>query len=149
MWLTAARRLLHYVAELTGENQVVMTGRQQARLDEQHVAAGFGPRHTGRHARPREAEGHFVVDTRRTEVVRRVGCRHGDAPLVVPMLRRACDARGDLARDRADLTLEISDARFARVFADDAPDGGVGDRYRVGFQAVLFELPRNEIAARD
>src|SRR5262249_10085568 len=37
-------RLLHDVAELTRETDVLAPPRQQRRLDEEDVAAGFGPR---------------------------------------------------------------------------------------------------------
>ena len=105
-----ARRLLHHVAELPGEDQVVVPGRQQARFDEQHVAAGFGPRHAGGDAGPRDAERHLLLESRRPEVLRHV----------VGVARRwvggavagAGDARGDLPRDRADLPLEVPHARL-------------------------------------
>src|SRR3954468_14625605 len=61
----------------------------------------------------------------------------------------ARDARGDLARDGADLPLETADARLARVLRDRATDGVVLDRDRIGREAVLLELTRDEIAARD
>ena len=45
------RRLLHHVAELARENNVLVPARKQGRFDEKHVAAGFGPGQPGRDAR--------------------------------------------------------------------------------------------------
>ena len=110
-----ARRLLHDVAQLAGEDQVVMARRQQARLDEQDVAASLGPRDTGRDARPRHAERDFAMEPRRAEVVGQIGGVHGR-----PLSRRSGgDARRDLARDRANLPLQAPDARLARVVGHD------------------------------
>ena len=50
-----ARRLLHHVAELTGEGEVPVAAGQQRRLDVEHVAAGLGPGQAGRDAGPRRA----------------------------------------------------------------------------------------------
>ena len=46
------RRLLHHVAELTGEHDAaVAAGRHRRGLDEEDLAAGAGDRETGRYAR--------------------------------------------------------------------------------------------------
>ena len=45
-----ARGLLHDAAELTGQREMAAAAGQQHRLDEEDVAAGFGPREAGRHA---------------------------------------------------------------------------------------------------
>ena len=45
-----ARRFLHDFAELTGEDELAAAAGQQAGLDEEHVAAGFGPRDARCHA---------------------------------------------------------------------------------------------------
>ena len=78
----------------------------------------LGPRDAGRDAGPRHAERDLVVESRRAEilgnrrrgddVVRGAGAAGGSMP---------ADARGNLARDGADLALEVADAGLARVLA--------------------------------
>ncbi len=46
-----ASGFLHHVAQLAGQYELAVA-RHQRRFDEEHVAAGLGPRDTGRHARP-------------------------------------------------------------------------------------------------
>src|SRR5690606_29388629 len=53
-----------------------------------------------------------------------------------------CDAPCRLARDLAQLTLELADARLARVLADHAAQCLVGDLELRLLQAVLLALPR-------
>ena len=48
--LRRPRRLLHYVAELTGYGKS-SSARKQAGFDEQNLAAHFGPGHAGSDAR--------------------------------------------------------------------------------------------------
>ena len=75
------RRLLHHTAKLTGEDEVVMAAGQEARLDEQHIAAGFRPGDAGRDTRTRRPERDFVMETRRAEIVGKIASAHHDALL--------------------------------------------------------------------
>src|SRR5687767_2844988 len=63
------RRFLHHVAELARENNVLVSARKQGRFDEKYVAPGLGPGDAGRHPGPRHAEGDFLLEPRRTEVI--------------------------------------------------------------------------------
>ena len=141
-----ARRLLHHIPELTGEDQIVVPRRQQAGFDEEHVAAGFGPRHARRHARPRDPERDFLVEARRPEIIGHV--RGLDAHLFAASIPGDYPRR-DLSGDGADLPLQAPNAGFARVVAHDPSNCRVVELDAAGGQAMLFELPRNEIAPRD
>src|SRR6516225_3152183 len=59
------------------------------------------------------------------------------------------DAHGDMAADRADQPFQIAHARFARVVADDRPDGVLADLALLRGQPVRFELALEEIAPGD
>src|SRR5690606_18137483 len=59
------------------------------------------------------------------------------------------DAPCDLARDLAQLTLELADTGFTRVLADHALERRLGDLDLVVAQAVLLALPRQQVPARD
>src|SRR5712691_11257798 len=64
-----AGRLLHYIAELARENDVLVSAWKQGRFDEKDIAAGFGPGHAGGDARPRRAERDFLPEARRPQVI--------------------------------------------------------------------------------
>ena len=59
------------------------------------------------------------------------------------------DLRGGLAEERAELALELADARLARVLRDDELDRLVGDGDLVFLQSVPLALARPEVALRD
>src|SRR5690606_1839421 len=104
-----ARRLLHHVAELAGEDQPALAGRDRG-LDEEDVAAHRRVVHAGRDAHEvvvglglrREALGAEVLLEAALGDPHALGLALGYAP------------RG-LARQRADEALEVADARLARV----------------------------------
>src|SRR5690606_11795829 len=54
------------------------------------------------------------------------------------------DAARGLAAQRADETLEVAHARFARVRGDDARQRAVGERDLAGLEAVLHQLAREQ-----
>ena len=84
------------------------------RFDEQHFAAGRRPRQPDRDARILGALLHLLVEVlRRTEHVDDHGRRDLDRRFVA----FGAPSR-DLAAERADFALEISDARLARVSAN-------------------------------
>ena len=98
-----ARRLLHHVAELAGEDDVAAAARQQARLDEQHVAAGLGPRDAGGHAGPRRPE-------------RRLAWNRGG-----PRYSATCSASTRVARRRPGLVGRRGSRRRAAILRATAP----------------------------
>ena len=59
------------------------------------------------------------------------------------------DAARDLARDRADLALELAHAGLARVVGDDRAQRGVGDPQLAALEAVALGLARHEVALGD
>jgi len=65
-----ASRLLHHVAELSGEREVVVPIGQQASLDEEYLATHLRPSHAGLDPRPRYAERNLLLKTRWAEEIR-------------------------------------------------------------------------------
>src|SRR5690606_6032842 len=59
------------------------------------------------------------------------------------------DAGNDLAAHRADLPLQVPHAGLTRVVADDGADGVVAEGDLLGPQAILANLPRDEILLRN
>src|SRR5262249_30519940 len=59
------------------------------------------------------------------------------------------DAPCNFARNRADLTLELANASFARVFADDRHDRVIGERDLLVAQSRFLELTRDQVFLRD
>ena len=138
------RGLLHHVAELTREDELVavLVGR---RLDEEDVATrrrrGEAGRHAGHCGPLRGLAKHLLA----AERVAHGGLVDLDGGL--DLLRR--DLRRGLAQDRPELALELADARLARVLGDDELDRLVGDRDLVLVQAVPLALARPQVVARD
>src|SRR6478672_12612050 len=99
------RRLLHYVAELSGDGQPSLAGVRR-RFEEQHVAAHRGERESRGHTRLGGALAHLAFVATRAEP-------GTHAPLVDAELLRAELALGNLSRRLAqhvaESTLEISD----------------------------------------
>ncbi len=110
---TRARRLLHHVAELAGQDQGPLAGHRGG-LDEEDVAAGRRPGEAGGDARDLRPLGRLRVELLRPEDV-------GDGSPGSGSDRRA--VLGHLDRDGADdagdLALEVAHARLARVLLDD------------------------------
>ena len=116
------RRLLHHVAELTGQGQAGLAVHHR-RLDEQHVTAGTGDREPRRDARRRRALRGLGEELRPAEQRADVVGVDDDRRLGVA----GRDLRRDLAQHLAELTLEVADAGLARVVGDDEPQRVVGD----------------------
>ena len=69
MWLTRrARRFLHHLAELAGQDHLLGAAGQQRGFDEQHVAAGFRPRNARGHAGPGRPEHRLAMEPRPAEI---------------------------------------------------------------------------------
>ncbi len=138
-----ARRFLHHVAELSGQNQLALAAHER-RLDEHDVAAGRRVVHAGRDA-DLVLAGHLLGMHARAAEQR---------PHVLAAHRLALDLAGrdparDLARELAELALELPDAGLPRVARHDLADGVVGQRDLAGREAVLLDLARHEVALRD
>ena len=125
-----AGRLLHHVAELARENDVLVSAWKQGRFDEEDVAAGFRPGDAGRDARPRRAERDLFPEARGSEIgVNLVAI--DDRRFRRSRIRRT---RGDpsshFPRKRSKLPLQVANAGLARVFGDHEPQRGVRDLHR-------------------
>ena len=59
------------------------------------------------------------------------------------------DPHGDIAQHRADLALQVADARFPGVVRDDLGQGAVADAHLLVVQAVGLQLPVDEVAPAD
>src|SRR6266540_7048012 len=149
------RRLLHHLADLPGEGEVLVLAVDDRGLDRQHVAAGLRHGDAGGRADLvllfRQAE----VEPLRSEIV--VELVERDLDLLGLVLG---DGARHLAADRADLTLEVADAGLPRVATDDLAKHLVVDdqpllvgrvavlRLLLG-EPVLLQLPRHEVALGD
>ncbi len=113
-------------------------------LHEEDVAAGGGPGQAGGHPGHRRAQPHLGGDALRTQYLGHVVL--GDDDLLGLAL-------GDLARapaaERAQLALQVAQARLAGVALDDLADGRVGDGKLPRRQAVLLALAGHQIALGD
>ena len=137
------RGLLHDVAELAGDLQLALAV-EGLRLDEQHVAADRRPGQPGRDAgHARAALGLGVVALAAEQLAR--------PRLADRALRRAAlgDLARDLARDRADLALELAHAGLAGVVGDDRAQRGVGDPQLPALEAVALGLAGEQVALGD
>src|SRR6516164_8192012 len=137
------RAFPHHLAELAGKDELA-AARNPRRLDEQDVAPGRRPGKPSGDAGHARAHRHLVLETPRPENDGQRGAI--DAHALDPALG---DAHGDMAADRTDQPLQIANARFARVVADDRPDGVLGDLALLRGQAVRFELALEQIAPGD
>ena len=88
-----ARGFLHDGAELPGEDHLSVAAREQRGFDEEHVAARFGPRETGRHARPRRAERRLRPEPRGPEILRHLRGVHAGGLRFRPRRRFAATFR--------------------------------------------------------
>ena len=127
-----------------------MTRWEQARLDEEHVAARLGPCHARRHAGPRNAERDLATKAGRSKIlVKVIGTDDILARLGLGWTFDCHDARRDLPGDGANLPLEAAHAGFARVIRDDSPKRFVLDDDSRGLEPVLVQLARNQVAPGD
>ena len=110
-------RLLHHVAELTGQGETGLAVHGRG-LDEQHVATCTGHGQTSRHARDRGPDRRLLEVALAPERIAHCievddhgcGCRAGR------------DLRRGLAQQRPEVTLELADSRLARVLGGDGAE---------------------------
>jgi hypothetical protein len=140
-----AGRLLHDVPELAGENQAFVGSLHGGRLDEENVAAGAGDGKARSDPRNGCSLSGLLEELLSAERV--AHDLHVDGNGHLDLLRD--DARRGLSEDRPELSLELTNARLARVFGDYGLDDGIVDVYLVGQETVPLDLPRPEIAASD
>jgi hypothetical protein len=117
-----ARRLLHHVPELTGEEELI-PAVHRGRLDEEHVSAGAGHGEPGCDTRHGRALRGLVEELLASQRV--ADDVDGDVD------RRLHSAAGDLRRrlpeDLAELPLELADAGLTGVLRDNDAEGVVLD----------------------
>ncbi len=138
-----ARGLLHDVAELSGQDELALAAHQRG-LDEHDVAAGRRVVHARRNA-DLVLAGHLLgVDVGAAEERPDVfGTDLGRLDLA------GGDAARDLARELAELALELAHARLARVAGNDLADRVVREPELTRGEAVLLDLPRQQVDLRD
>ena len=127
-------RLLHHVAELPGEDDLVLA-LHAGRLDLHDVAARVGHHQAGGHPDLVLGLQLAVVEARRAQVILQLGGLDHDLDLAV--VRHAAS---DLAGQVGDLTLQVADARLPSVVADQGSDRIVGDLDIFLVQPRLFHL---------
>ena len=138
------RRLLHDVAELTGERQALRS-LGHAGFDEQDVAAGAGHRESGGDPGHAGAIGRLEVEVRSSEPVTNRTRLHDDRRLALAggQLRRR------LAEQSPDLSLQVPNARFACVVDDDDAQRLIVDDDFVVAQCRAGELSTDQVVASD
>ena len=137
-----AGRLLHHVAELSGQDQTL--AGHHAGFHEQDVAADRGVEHAGGHAHHVLAVLGLGDVARLAQVAVQLLVGHLDA-----LDLAGGDPAGHLAGHRADLALQVAHARLPGVVADQLFQRRVGKRDLVGLQAVLRELTGHQVALGD
>ncbi len=137
-------RLLHHAAHLAGQLQVPVTARQRQALDVEDLAADLRPGQARADAHLQVAAQAVARVTGRSEVVVEVP-RPDRLDLPLPLR----DVGGDLAAHGADLALQVADARLARVVLDHLKQAGVREADLRGLEAVLLDLPRQQVALGD
>ena len=110
-----ARRLLHHVAELPGEDEPVLLAGHRGGLDEEDVAARAGHGQAGRHPGDRGPLGRLLEELLPAERVADDVQVDRHRRLDLP----GGDPRRGLAQHLAELALELADAGLARVLAHD------------------------------
>src|SRR4051795_9814960 len=114
--------LLHNVSELTGDRQFARA-RDSGRLDEEDLAPNRRPGEAGRHPWILGAPALLREEAPLAEQLTGALCRDPHLALGLAL----GDLTRDLAADRPDLSLEVADARLARVLVDDRRQRGVGE----------------------
>ena len=139
------RALLHDVAELAGEGEALLAPHLGG-LDVEHLAAGGASSD-----RPMATPGISV----RSSISSRM--KYGRAQELLDLLGRHRHGVGralgvlarDLADDAGDLALEVAQAGLARVLADELLERLVAERDVLRRHAVVLELARDQVPARD
>ena len=139
------RRLLHHVAELTGEGQPLALVLARC-LDEQDVPTRAGHGEPCRDAGDRRAFRHLLErEALAAQVAPHVFAVNDD--------RSRCIAGGELGRDLAEglaqLPLEVAHTRFPRVGRHDLAERVVRDGHLVLTEPVALDLPRHQVMPGD
>src|SRR5258708_6906499 len=101
------RRFLHHVAELSGDSQLAASGDDR-HLDAEQLSAKLRPRKPGRDPDLRHRLGRAVAELRNAEILAQARARNLDVRIAIGF----DDLDRNLAADRRELPLEISDAAF-------------------------------------
>ncbi len=145
-------RLLHHVAELSGEGHAGLTRLRigQRGLDEQYVATRSGDRQAGGHAGHRGpalglAEARLRGEPRTAEVVPQALLGHGDRK------RRLVQRhlRGDLPQHPGDGTLQRADTGLPGVLRGQHVQSVLADRHLVRLKPGLRQLPGQQVVPGD
>ena len=137
-------RLLHHVAELSGERQARLAVHP-AGLDEQDVAAGARHGQAGRNAGDTGPVAGLEEELRTAQVLADVRGVHCDGRRC--LTRR--DPGGHLAQHLAQLALEVANPSLPGVVGDDRANRVVGHLDLVVLQAVPFDLTAEQVVAGD
>ncbi len=136
--------LLHHVTELAGELELARAVHLGA-FDEEDFTTDGRPGEASRDAGFCRTLRYLRDEARRPEV-RPQRLLVGDGPW--PLLTFS-DLHRDTTNDACDLTLEITNAGFTGVVIDDRLDGRVLEGDLLGLDAMLIQLLRHEMHARD
>src|SRR5262249_51254304 len=132
-----------HVAELAGRLHAALAGQHDG-FDLEDVAADFGPRETVDDADRIFRLRFAVAEALDAGVLAEVALIDRD---LVRLLRD--DVADRLARQVRELALEVTNAGFPRVVADEVADGAVGDLPLLGLQPVSFDLLGDQVALGD
>ena len=136
-------RFFHHVSDLPGKRDIPFA-RITRRFDVQYFAAGRCVSQSGDHAGFTGLELCFANVFGRAKHfrhhLRRDRC-------VIDFAAR--DLRRNAATHSSDLTLELTNAGFMRVIADDAAKRVLLEFTLLGFEPVLLQLSRDKISLRD
>ncbi len=142
------RRLLHHVAQLSGEGQFAAALHERG-LGHEDLAADFRPGQAGGDAHL-ALLGPLLVRHARTEArnAQKVGQLLGGDDVLEP-LPFLDDAPGQLPADGGELALQVPDARLAGVIFNDVADALVLEADVLHREAVGLELLLDEELFRD
>src|SRR5687767_1893924 len=138
-------RFLHHLAELAREHQLALASCLYG-LDEQDVASDGGPGEPGHGADLVLFQGAFAENARHAEVFADIFGRDADR---FEFRFQFSLLPGHLAADLSYLALEVPQAGFLGVLADDLRYGLSVETYVVLSEAVFFDLLRDEAPFSD
>src|ERR1700744_500733 len=136
---------LHDLANLTGHSKSTLTLHFVC-FDEEHVTARRRPGQAYGHACAFSTLSQFRIDTDFNAAKELVNNFLGDDQLLGFAF---CDTARLLAADCADELFEFADTCLARVMPHDVGDGFLWKLDAVRLDAILLDLPRNEVAERN
>src|SRR5438270_3152899 len=136
---------LHHLAELSGHGKAALA-LHLVGLDEEDVSAGRSPSQTNRNARTLGALGDLGVNTDLDGAEEVMNGAVSDDQFLRLTLG---DAPRLLAGKGADQALEVANAGFASVMADDEADRVFREVDLLLADTVFFDLPRDQVAEGD